>query len=272
MLGGMPAPFHPAFGVVSPDPNVPLSAEYLGRLQEIAAWWAQPAPDRARQMMTGTLPIRAPGPDQSILSVFHVANLIAQLHFIAPITATKDVGQAFQTVIDALNTQEQMYHAVQHQPREIAVQQSIESPQFCFRIVPEESYQRLRARRPRRRVSAAADEAPAATEAAPPAAEAAPVGAEGAAAAPMDVSELEGEAREHPAPTPEQVAALYATPLGAATIGPASPRPSDVPTEHRYPRRTPAPAYTDVEDTASEGTHFDEYDQPEPRAKAVRFA
>ena len=95
MLGGMPAPFHPAFGIVSPDPNVPLSAEYIARLQAIAQWWSQPAPDRARQMATGDLPFRAVGPDQSVLSVFHIGNLIAQLHHIAPVLPTTDVGRAF---------------------------------------------------------------------------------------------------------------------------------------------------------------------------------
>ena len=155
MLSGMPAAFHPAFGVVSPDPNVPLSAEYVARLQAMAHWWSLSAPDRARQLATGDLPFRARRTrPERVLGVSHIGNLISQLHHIAPVDATTDVGRAFQTVLDSLSVQEEMHRHLRHQLREIALQQGIESRQLRFRIMPDETYRRLRTRRTRRRLAA----------------------------------------------------------------------------------------------------------------------
>ena len=256
----------------------------------MAHWWSQSAPDRARQLATGDLPFRAVGPDQSVLGVFHIGNLIAQLHHIAPVVATTDVGRAFQTVIDSLSVQEEMHRHLRHQLREIALQQGIESRQLRFRIMSDETYRRLRTRRTRRRLAAEAAAAAAGPRTAAAAeAPAGPAPAEAAAAAgapaiageaagadsAMDVSGAEqGAEREVPAPAEAQLQALYALPLGEATLEPGSPRPSEAPSEFRYPRRSLPTPYTDAEDTASEVSQFNELREPLPRVKprAIRLS
>ena len=91
----------------------------------------------------------------------------------------------------------------------------------------------------------------------------------------MDVSGAEqGAEREVPAPAEAQLQALYALPFGEANLEPGSPRPSEAPSEFRYPRRSLPTQYTDAEDTASEMPQFNEIREPLPRVKprAIRLS
>ena len=134
-------------------------------------------------------------------------------------------------------------------------------------------------RQPRQQVPhPAAAEAPAAAAPAEAAAAAGAPAIAGEAAATdsaMDVSGAEVAAeREAPEPAEAQLQALYATPLGEATLEPGSPRPSEAPSEFRYPRRSLPTPYTDAEDTASEVSQFNELREPLPRVKprAIRLS